>query len=1049
MKNDLLNKKLLEQYEDKFTLNVKKHDLLKEYIKKVEKEEFKDEVANYINFYEYILRGTLGYKPDDLTFEGKVDDTSQRVEFALKSNDKKFMVIELKGQGTDLDKPQKGRQDPRSPMDQALGYAFHIGTAEWILLSDYDEFRLYNYHEKTKYISFNARELTDKKIFKWFMLAFSKESHEKGYLEKISKQTQIIERKLENEFYKLYHETRLMIIKELEEIKGFKRDDTVHYAQLILNRYMFICFAEDLGLLPPQILVQTINNSIKSKTVKRNSIWHDLNDLFMDINEGDTNRGIFPYNGGLFREEFNQDIGIRDLVEDPDFFKETYQGWLFNENGLDIKDLLAPYGNTINPIYKNLLTISSFDFRSDLDVNIMGHIFENSIGDLEDLKEDKKGRKKGEGIYYTPNYITDYICRNTIIPYLSKSGKPNTIEDLLEEYLGSEIDELDQKLKDIKIVDPACGSGAFLNKAADVLLDIHQAIHNRKYSGKNTLDKHFDSVEERRSILLDNIYGVDLNEESVEITKLALFLNIFKRTVNEKEKAKPMQLPNIDNNIKCGNSLIDDPEYTNKPFNWEKEFKTIFDDVGFDVVIGNPPYVRQEKIKKIKPYLKENYEVYTGTSDLYVYFFEKGLKILNDEGMFAFICANKFTRTKNDKPLREFILRHKFLKYVDYTGQNVFEEVTTNPCVVVIKNEAYNNLNSILVNDDFVLEQGRFDGGIWSFYHPSVLGLTDKISQKGILIKKMPNIKIFYGIKTGFDKSFIIDERTKSELINKDKKNKELIKPFVRGRDIKRYKLNFSGLYIILTKIDVQIENYPVIKQYLNKFKENLKRRYDQGNHWWELRKCNYYDEFEKEKIIWGNLSIGPNFGYSENELYITAPANMMTGKNIKYILSILNSNLTNFYFRSIGAMVDSGYVEWKKNRIEQLPIYPASAEQQKPFVEKANQMLMLNKELMDEINGFKEWVKTTFGVDKISKKLDKYYELDFTDFLDELKKKKVDTSSRKTQELLKKEFKNSLEKIEPLQVEIRKTDKEIDQMVYRLYDLTAEETRIIENSLD
>ena len=234
------------------------------------------------------------------------------------------------------------------------------------------------------------------------------------------------------------------------------------------------------------------------------------------------------------------------------------------------------------------------------------------IGDIEELKADSKGRRKKDGIFYTPDYITDYICKNTIIPYLSVSGKANTVKSLFRNILwGSEIEKLDEKVKNIKIIDPACGFGAFLNKAADILLEIHKAIYELK-QGSNNFNineswkrkrkrtenvQHFDlgvyvfdALSKRREILLDNIYGVDLNPESVEITKLSLFLKVC-------EKGK--KLPDLDNNIKCGNSLIDDPKFTDKPFNWEEEFKEIFEAGGFDIVIGNPPYVVKNELKKL------------------------------------------------------------------------------------------------------------------------------------------------------------------------------------------------------------------------------------------------------------------------------------------------------------------------------------------------------------------------------------------------------------------------------------------------------------------
>jgi type I restriction-modification system DNA methylase subunit len=302
---------------------------------------------------------------------------------------------------------------------------------------------------------------------------------------------------------------------------------------------MFICFAEDIDLLPPQVSTDTILTPILNGDLRHGSIWQRLNDLFSDIDEGNEYKKISQYNGGIFKENLEH-LKIRDIVEDPKFFNDLYQGWKFKEYEQDVNDNLGLYGQKVNPIYRNLLTISTFDFSTELDVNILGHIFENGIGDIEELKQDSKGRRKKDGIFYTPDYITDYICRNTIIPYLSKSGKVNTVDELIEEYPGSKIKELDLKVKEIKIVDPACGSGAFLNKAANVLLEIHESIREQLYT-KDTLDHVWDPIEERREILLNNIYGVDLNEESVDITKLSLFLKVCR---------KGLILPNLEKNIK-------------------------------------------------------------------------------------------------------------------------------------------------------------------------------------------------------------------------------------------------------------------------------------------------------------------------------------------------------------------------------------------------------------------------------------------------------------------------------------------------------------------
>ncbi len=1038
MKNDLFNQTLLRKYSKDFILTPSKHDLLIKHIEKLEQGQFEAETKNYIYFYEVWLKDILGYDlEDNILFDEKEGEGRSKSEFILKSTDKKFMVVELKDQKTDLDKPQNRVNDKRTPVDQAFDYAQHTGDIDWILVSNYNEFRLYNWHKKGHYISFNVNELLDKTLFSHFMLSFSKKSYiDAGYIDRLMDKTVVIERELENEFYKLYNETRLMLIKEFEEINELSRLDSIHYAQMIMNRYMFICFAEDIDLLPAQVSTDTILNPILNGNLRHGSIWQRLNELFLDIDEGNEYKKISQYNGGIFKEDLDY-LKIRDIVEDQKFFNDVYQNWKFEDYEKDVNSNLGPYGSKVNPIYRNMLTMSTFDFSTELDVNILGHIFENSIGDIEELKEDSKGRRKKDGIFYTPDYITDYICRNTVIPYLSKSGKINTIDELISEYPGSKIKELDLKVKEIKIVDPACGSGAFLNKAANVLLEIHEAIREKLYT-KDTLDHVWDPIEERREILLNNIYGVDLNEESVDITKLSLFLKVCR---------KGLILPNLDNNIKCGNSIIDDPNYTDKPFNWGKEFPEIFQTGGFDVVIGNPPYVKQGNLKQIKPYLKENYEVYTGMSDLFNYFFERGLNLLKDKGMFSFICSNKFTQTKNDQPLRNLILNYKFLKYIDYTGKNVFEDVTTNPSVFIIKKDVPED-NKININDEFDILQKRLGKGIWSIKQPKILNLMDKIIRKGLQLKSF-DINISYGIKTGYDEAFIIDKNTKDALISEDFNSTDIIKPLVRGKDLKKYKINYSELYLILTTIGVPIYQYPAIKKYLEQHQDRLEKRVDQGKYWWELRPCSYYQDFEKEKIMWGNLSIGPNFGYSDYELYTTAPANILTGKNIKYFLAILNSKVTEFIFELIGVKVDSGYSEWKKNRVEELPIYPATIDEQSPLIKKAGEILELNNNLLDEVKSFKDWLMHTFNIEKLSKKLEKYYELSFEDFLNEVSKKKVNVKSRGNYQNLKDEFEKSITVINPLLLQIKETNSEIDKMVYDLYGLTPEEIKIIEDSLD
>lgn len=1057
MKNNLFNDSEIRKYAKNkaFQLTIQKHDFLKTHAEKVEQGDFKSERSSYLYFYDF-LRKVLGYKREEnILFEDKEDIGRGKVEFVLKSDDKKFMVIELKDQTTDLDKPQARMNDKRTPIDQAFSYAQHSdpdNPIDWIMVSNFKEFRLYNYNKRSaKCISFTYEDLLNKDIFKQFMVSFSHKSHiEKDYPTKILESTLITEQKLEKNFYQLFHETRLMLTKELEEINDLSRSDAVHYAQLILNRYMFIAFAEDTGLLKSQISTDTIITPIIKGNLRHRSIWQRLNELFLDINEGNEYKKIPAYNGGLFEEDLDF-IKIRDIVEDQEIFQDTWQKWDFDKQEENIKNQLGPQVDIVNPIYKNLLIISSFDFSSELDVNILGHIFENSIGDLEEIKEDSKGRRKKEGIFYTPDYITDYICRNTIIPYLSKNGKSNTVEELIAEYHGSQIKELDEKLKNIRIVDPACGSGAFLNKAADILVEIHQAIHEILYKDlKETLKPYFDHINQRREILLSNIYGVDLNEESVEITKLSLFLKVCR---------KGLKLPNLDKNIKCGNSLIDDPEYTDKPFSWEKEFPEIFAKAGFDVVIGNPPYVRMEKFKEIKPYLKANYISFAPRSDMYVYFFEKGINVLKKNGKLGFISSNKFIKANYGERLRNFILDNtNFERYVDHTFDGIFEDATTYPSIFIFNKGDLSKKNRIFVDNSFHIQQSRLNKGSWSFEKPEVLELRDKINQIGVKLKEISNLNIYYGIKTGLNEAFIINENIKNQLLS-NSVNPNYIKPLLRGKDIKKWNINFEQLYVVFIKYGdgkkLEESNDPIYV-YLKEYEKKLKKRGQVKNgqhHWLELDNNpseEYLSRFEGEKLIYPNLASRLFAVFDENGFCTNQKCFIITSQDydLRFLSCLLSSKTLNFIFKFLGTPLQGKYYDLNKKFIQELPICYTTSENQQFLIKKADQILKLNRQLQDEVNGFNRWLQKEFGIEKLSQKLEAYYKLSEDEFIAEMRKKKVDTKSRKNREYLEREFNESLKIINPLLQKIKETDDEIDRMVYDLYGLTDEEIQIIEESL-
>ena len=1045
--NNLFNDKKMEEfielYDDALTIQAD-CDPISYWIKKLEQDELRSEKTNYIKFFKIILENILGYEFTDIKYEENIGDEGRPVEFTLKKDNKDYVVVELKGTTCkDLNKRYNREQ---SPIEQVTNYASIKEDTQWAFVSNYNEFRLFNPSYREKYISFKFTQLTDPEVLKKFLLIFSKFSLiEKDIPQTLLKETRIIERDLEDEFYKLFSETRLMIIEELKNYSGYTNLESIRLAQLILNRFIFLCFAEDLGLIPSETTADVLLTPIKHKNLFEFTMWDRLNELFRFADKGNTERGIGAFNGGLFKESLRH-LEIRDKVEDLTFFNDCYKTWKFEEKYKDIESLLGVYKDTLNPIYKNLLLISSFDFGSELSVNILGHIFENSIGDIEELKDETTERRKKDGIFYTPEYITDYICRNTIIPYLSISGTAHTIHELISEYEDSDtIDDLDKKLKDIKIIDIACGSGAILNKSVDILFEIHEALHNSKYANDETLNPYFDSLDKRKQIIINNIYGVDLNEESVEITKLSLFLKLATST-GVKEG---FILPNIDTNIKCGNSVIDNENIVkNKAFNWEKEFEEIIEKGGFDLVLGNPPYVRHELINPIeKDYLANKYETFSKTSDLYICFFEKGLKILKEDGILSFICSNKYTRVKYGKKLRKFILNYNILKYIDYSAEKVFKDATVDPSTIIIKKNK--NSNTINVNDSYELEQSSLNAEGWSFKSLEEHMLEQKILSKSILIKDI-NIEIKYGIKTGFNEAFIIDENMKNEFINLNYNNNAFIKPILKGRDIDKWQIN-NHEYILLMKNQQNITLNAEIKDHFAKYKEKLEKRTDKGENYWELRACAYYNLFEEDKIIWQRVCKEPNFTFDNGNHYLLDSMAFIVSKDneydLKYLLCFLNNPITKWHLESIGHQYSNKGFLVSNQYVNRLPVFPLKPSEQKPFIKTAEKLLELHESFVSETKSFRKWIIRTFNIDKLSQKLIEYYKLSFDEFLNEIKKHKVNIKPRETQNLLENEFENSMKIIIQLQSEIDNLEYEINHAIYKLYELTEEEVAIIENS--
>jgi adenine-specific DNA-methyltransferase len=924
-----------------------------------------------------------------------------------------------------------------------------------------------------------------------------------------------------------------------------------------VNRILF------LKLLESQLLTYHQNDE-KYKFLNANFIngFDDLNDLFFSA---------------LAKEEAQRHPKYKDKYKDIPYLNSS----LFERNTLEDEafeisalnnDEIAIYSGTVlkdanGKKQKGKLTtleylfkfLDAYNFATDgtegiedeqetkslINASVLGLIFEKING-------------YKEGSFYTPAYITMYMCRETIRRTVVQKFKEQeedqieTFEDL-QSYCSrlfkvDDLKRLNNIVNSIKICDPAVGSGHFLVSALNELIVIKnelkilvdakgmplrcdiEIVNDELYviddKGAlfeyNPTDKESVRVQhtlfhEKQTLIENCLFGVDINPNSVKICRLRLWIELLKNAYYTPQK-RLQTLPNIDINIKCGNSLISrfnldddlkgafknkDLNYTftdyknavneyketnskdrkkevlqiidavknnfkstldtaflvnfekaqgelineqerqnnlktfgekikktekdelkklkvkaektylekeeivnnaiyNNAFEWRFEFPEVLNDegtyIGFDAVIGNPPYFSVSGENYFKnEYFAKNYETFSSSTDIYALFYELAIKTLKDKGFNSFIVSNKWMNASYGKSLRKFIVKESNpLLIIDFDKTLIFSEATVfvnislfqkgqnkntlKGCVV----SQINNIENLVgyLNKNLIQLDG-IDENVWKIIPLNIQQINKKLLNKGILLKNWKN-QIYRGITSGANDVLIINNNLRTKL-----GAVEILKPVLRGRDIKRYKYKFGGEYIINTyngKIQngkrinrVEAEHYPLVYNYLLEHQVVLEKRQDKGVHWMNLRNCAFDEEFNVEKIVWLEISDKANYAFDTENMYLTNSAYFLTGNNLKYLLALLNSKLLDFYFFQITAKIAGGRKRYTKQYVEQLPIIEIEKTAQKPFEDRVNQILTIKKE-----------------------------------------NPHADT--------------NYLE-------------KEIDQMVYKLYDLTEEEIAIVENS--
>ncbi|EOV7126919.1 class I SAM-dependent DNA methyltransferase [Campylobacter coli] len=944
---------------------------------------------------------------------------------------------------------------------------------------------------------------------------------------------------------------------------------------LWLNRILF------LKLIESNLVRFNDDKNLKFLNFKKIPDFDKLSELFFEVlaKEKSTRKksefAYLPYlNSSLFeKQSIENTLEISSLSNDLKLF--YYKNTVLKDDKCKAKK------GQVGLLEYLFEFLDSFDFGSDdeqSEILSQKELISSSV--LGNVFEKLNGYK--EGSFYTPSFITSYMCKESITKVVL--DKFNAQFDLdakdiseLRRSLRKE-DKKAQKelLNSIKICDPAVGSGHFLVSALNVMLSIYDELNlfdeefylevqndeilitGRKgefieYKRPSTPKDKAHLIQQelfhtKKDIIENNLFGVDINPNSCEITKLRLWIELLKhsfyQSFDDENYHDLRTLPNIDINIKCGNSLVsyfetgkslshypnikermgkykrivkdykegfytdkshinqeiknlkisfknfcfadkfkkemkgfndkcekyskkygnflavddenlkffvsanltlfdfDEKEATkefanlkkeydnifnlesNHPFEWRFEFPEILDDdgnfKGFDLIIGNPPYIRQEELKELKPHLAKNYKVYKGTSDIYTYFYELGFNVLKDNGVLSYITSNKYTRAGYGEALREFLLKNvKFLEYTDLNGIKVFDSATVDTSILCFeKSKSKDNKFKYLALSNEILKTCAYDIGLYkdfaefsqnslskesfTFSDENTSALKAKIERIGTPLKEWYGLNINYGIKTGLNEAFIITTEKRNEILAncKDEAEKErtakLIRKMLRGRDIKRYSYEWAGLWVINThngyknqngeKVEaINIEHYPSLKKHFDEFYPQLEKRADKGLTPYNLRNCAYIEEFEKEKIVYPNMN-KEFIAFFDNEFFLLNQKCFILShqsnnkKELLYLTALLNSNVNFYYFKQIGAKLGASGYEMSKIFVEKLPIPKINSKNQK---------------LADELINL---------VDKI------------------LKAKEQDKNAN-TQEL----------------------ENKINSLVYKLYNLTEEEIKIIE----
>ena len=531
-------------------------------------------------------------------------------------------------------------------------------------------------------------------------------------------------------------------------------------------------------------------------------------------------------------------------------------------------------------------------------------------------------------------------------------------------------------------------------------------------------------------------------------------------------------------------------------FHWELEFPEVFfdrhgkplgDEAGFDAVVGNPPYVRQEALGPVKPYFKEAYpETYHGVADLYVYFYQQGLRQLRRGGRMSYIVTNKWLRAGYGEPLRGYFAEEDALvEIIDFGHAPIFPDADVFPCIVVlqkrgssIKNGASDSevrvatvpreelggmdLNRTVEAHAHIVPRGRFGKDAWSLESSAVDDLMAKIRRNGVPLAEFAGVRPAYGIKTGLNAAFLIDTETKDRLVSEDPTSAEVIKPYLRGQDIKRWSPDWQDLWMIVLKSsgdhawpwsdtgdgaeEVFRQTFPSLHAHMKSFEEKLRKRQDHGRYWWELRPCAYYEIFEQPKIIHTDITWRPQFAFMEEPTYLVNTAYMWPTKDL-WVLAVVNSPLLWTYMWRNATHGKDEALRLIYSFTEKLPIAPPTGEAQAEAEEVVGRLVAITRAEQESRRDALDWLRVEYGIEKPGQKLSNFAALTGDEFVEEVRKRRPKGAGRLSPAGLKELRAGYAELATPVRearAEAAKLEQRLSDLVNEAYDLTTEEVDLL-----